>query len=817
MAPRHWIALATLLLAACSSPEERLAEHLERGESYLAEGRTEEALLEFQSALNLRPDDAALFERVGQVLYERNQFDEALRYFSQAHQLDPSLMEAAMMEARLLVLRNPTRARQIVRRALREAPERDIVYRTQAHLRLARGDTRSALIAAERATELGPDDPENWAQLGAVHEMRINQRKSRRRRPTDGDYEAALAAFERVSELEPGDPRGLVLQARVMAGWPGHQMEAYATFERALEMALASGAAGDVALVAHTLDEYGRELEAPRIRRRALRALVDLEPRDFESWEALARLTGGREPLRAEVVYLELLEKEPKAAQAHLLYANYLIRTDRAPDAAAHIRHVLDDGVDAAGLWSWLVRLEIQHGRLARARAAYVEMEERHPDLPITRTAKARLTLAEGRAAEATRLITTLLAAGENFELQRLKALAEYRLGNLRDARVAIDRAMALSTSPHYPTIRLRARIHHDMRSWHETVKMFRLLRGRGQELSAEEKVLLATALHHGGKRVTAREMLEELVNATPPHPGAAVAYAELEGRRQPKRARELLLRSFEQRPAHPDVLELLTSEDVKQGRVQEALDRLTTVVAGGRAAPRTLRLRAELLAGVGAYDEAEADLLRAFEADPLLPGAMDLLYSIYAAQDRIEEARRSFEQAEQAGVLHAGARMLLARLYLVEGNHPRARETYEQVLAENPTIWSAKNDLAWVLAEEGEDLDRALQLARDAHVASGQTAATADTVGYVHLKAGRYESGLQQFRKAVRIARRAREPAQTYQYHSGLALEGLGRAAEATRAFRRALAEGDFPEADDARRRLEGDTHSGSGTATPG
>ena len=57
-----------------------------------------------------------------------------------------------------------------------------------------------------------------------------------------------------------------------------------------------------------------------------------------------------------------------------------------------------------------------------------------------------------------------------------------------------------------------------------------------------------------------------------------------------------------------------------------------------------------------------------------------------------------------------------------------RAREMYEQVLAENPSIWSAKNDLAWVLAEEGQDLDRALALARDAHVASGQSATTADT-----------------------------------------------------------------------------------------
>ncbi len=817
MSPRRWLVVAALLLAACSSPEERLAAHLERGEAHLKEGRTEEALLEFQSALNLRPDDASLFERVGQVLYERNQFDEALQYFAQAHQLDPSRIEAAMMEARLLVLRNPVRARQIVRRALKDAPESDTVHRTQAHLSLARRDTRTALRSATRATELDPDDAENWAQLGAVHEMRINHGKKRRRPPGDEDYQAALSAFERVSELEEGEPRGLVLQARVLAGWPGHQEEALLTFERALDMALGSGSADDIALVARALDEYGQEVEIPRIRRRALRALVDLDPADYESWEALARLTGGREPLRAEIVYLELLEKQPKSAQAHQLYANYLIRTERPRDAASHIRHVLDDGVDAPGLWSWLVRSEIQQARLANARAAYVEMAERHPDLPITRTAKARLALAEGRADEATKLIAALLATDESSELRRLKALAEYRLGNLRAARAAIDRAMALSPSPHYPTIRLRARIYHDLGIWLETVRMFRLLRGRGQELSREETVMLATALYRGGKPVTGREMLQELMDATPPFPDAAVAYAELEGRRNPRRVREMLLRSFEHQPRHPEVLERLTDDDLKAGRGAEALERLNGVVAGGGATPRTLQMRAEILAGMGAFDEAEADLLRAFEADPMLPGAMELLYSIYAAQDRLEEARRSFEQAEQAGVLHAGARLLLARLYLGEGDLARARETYERVLAENPSLWSAKNDLAWVLAEQGKDLDRALQLARDAHVASGQTAATADTVGYVHLKAGRYEAGLQQFRKAIRIARREREPAQAFQYHQGLALEGLGRAGEATRAFQRALAEGDFPEAEDARRRLEGLPHSGPRRGTSG
>jgi Tfp pilus assembly protein PilF len=220
--------------------------------------------------------------------------------------------------------------------------------------------------------------------------------------------------------------------------------------------------------------------------------------------------------------------------------------------------------------------------------------------------------------------------------------------------------------------------------------------------------------------------------------------------------------------------------------------------------------MRAGILARLKAYTQAEADVLRAFEADPALPGAIDLLYTIYRVQGKLEEARRSFEQAEEAGVLHSGARLLLGRLYLGDGNTERARAMLEQVVVDHPELWTARNDLAFVLAERGEELDRALQLAREAHAASGENATTADTVGYVHLKAGRPEAGLQQFRYAIRLAQGRSEPSDpSFQYHRGLALRALGREGEAVQSFERALEQGDFPEVDEARRQLEAARHS--------
>jgi tetratricopeptide (TPR) repeat protein len=246
-------------------------------------------------------------------------------------------------------------------------------------------------------------------------------------------------------------------------------------------------------------------------------------------------------------------------------------------------------------------------------------------------------------------------------------------------------------------------------------------------------------------------------------------------------------------------------------------LTRLDELVAKRYATPGTLLLRARLLAQRGAYDKAEADVLRAFEAAPALPGAIDVLFAIYRAQGKLEESRRSFEQAEAAGVLHSSARLLLARFYLNDGDTDRARELMEQAVADNPEMWNAKQHLAFVLAEQGKDFDRALALAREAHARSQGSPETADTIGWVQLRAGRHAAALVEFRRSIALSAASDAvTAPSIHYHLGLTLQALGRTDEAAEAFEQALSrDSDFPEAEDARRQLEATRHPESAAAS--
>ena len=143
--------------------------------------------------------------------------------------------------------------------------------------------------------------------------------------------------------------------------------------------------------------------------------------------------------------------------------------------------------------------------------------------------------------------------------------------------------------------------------------------------------------------------------------------------------------------------------------------------------------------------------------------------------------------------------------MYSAEGKLDEAKAMYEKVVAENPKIAIAKSDLAVLLVTRGGDLDRALELARDAQRELPDNAHAADAVGLVHLRKGQPEAALRQFGQAIALSRGNTAVSPTYSYHMGLALSDLGRDVEAANAFELALGvRQDFMGAEDAKRQLE-------------
>jgi tetratricopeptide (TPR) repeat protein len=803
-------ALASLVLAvACASPEERLAEHVARADEYIGKEKPREALIELRSALKLDPQNAEINERIADLLRSEMALTDAAFYYREAYRLDPSRTHAAMNEARLLIFSDPERADEIIAEGLSRAPDDPLVHVTRSERALTKNDTSEALAAILTAVELNASDIDIWIQLGRVHQARIREiRLIENGTPDDSIFEAAIEAFEKGDEITEGGHVGARIErARVYASWRAHMDEAEAAYRYAIDLALEHADADEILSACSNAEEFAKAAGRTGFQRWVLRQMVETDDSQLPGWGTLADLSEDERPGGGEAVYSELLEKRPDDPRAHMMFADFLVRSDRSDEAIAHLNATLETEAEAPLVWEQLLRIQINRARLADARATYVKMADAHPDHPITLRCEARILLAERRPEEAAEILRSVVGLEESYETQRLMSLAEFRLENLPAAIAAIDRALALTNEFRPEAMRLKAAIHHSAEDWGMTLRVLRILIGRSIQLSMDERLMRARSLYRLRQFRSGHDVLEALLAEEKPPVEAALEYAQHEAARRPGRVRLHLLTAYEQNPRSFEVLEALTELDMREGQAQAALTRLNQVIAQRRVGPKTILLRANVLAQAGALERAEADALRAFEAAPKLPGAVDLLFAIYQAQGKLDEARQSFEQAEAAGVLHAGARQLLARLYVITGDNAKARETLEKVLADNPEMSGVKNDLAYLLAEDGIELDRALELAKEAQRELGNSAHAADTVGYVYYQKNLYAAALQQFRYAIELSRNGTDGRVDpgYHYHMGLTLYAMGRKEQAARAMQMSLdIDANFAEADDARRILE-------------
>jgi len=169
-----------------------------------------------------------------------------------------------------------------------------------------------------------------------------------------------------------------------------------------------------------------------------------------------------------------------------------------------------------------------------------------------------------------------------------------------------------------------------------------------------------------------------------------------------------------------------------------------------------------------------------------------------------MEAAARDLETELEAGTLTGAGPPLLARLYMGLRQDEKAVALLESLITQYPGRPGLKNDLAFLIAWRGGDLDRALELAQEARAALPRSAPVADTLGYVYLRRELPEAALPQLEEAVALAEPDSPEWSTAQYHRALALRALGLDSEAVQALENALDAGEFLEQPEAQAALD-------------
>jgi Flp pilus assembly protein TadD len=212
------------------------------------------------------------------------------------------------------------------------------------------------------------------------------------------------------------------------------------------------------------------------------------------------------------------------------------------------------------------------------------------------------------------------------------------------------------------------------------------------------------------------------------------------------------------------------------------------------------LMLAATTYAATRDMPKAEAVLRKAIELDPANLQAYGALGQFYFSQGRLAEGRSEFEKLTKRDPNSIPANTMLGIILDRQGHSDEAKARYEKVLAVDGRAAVAANNLAWIYATRGENLDVALQLAQVASRALPDRAEVADTLAWIYHKKGFPNLAVPLLRQVV--GKNPDNP--QYRYHLGATLASSGDGEGARKEIEKALAlKPDFAEAAEARRLL--------------
>jgi Flp pilus assembly protein TadD len=126
----------------------------------------------------------------------------------------------------------------------------------------------------------------------------------------------------------------------------------------------------------------------------------------------------------------------------------------------------------------------------------------------------------------------------------------------------------------------------------------------------------------------------------------------------------------------------------------------------------------------------------------------------------------------------------MVGLIYQMQNDEDQAREAFERVMELDPRAAVAANNLAWMYAEEGNNLDVALQLAQTARAGLPDSAEVNDTLGWVYLKKGQLHLAVSSLREAANLA----PGSASIRYRLGVAYARAGDRERAREALTTAL-----------------------------
>ncbi len=205
---------------------------------------------------------------------------------------------------------------------------------------------------------------------------------------------------------------------------------------------------------------------------------------------------------------------------------------------------------------------------------------------------------------------------------------------------------------------------------------------------------------------------------------------------------------------------------------------------------PNFLYMLSQILALAGDTDGAlvaVADALKEVPDSPLL--LMQEAW-IYSHAHRFDEAVSRFEKVierfpDQKDIVRR-CQSNLSNIFVLKGELRKGEEVLEKIFAENPEDPGVNNDLGYLYADQGKNLEQAEQMIRKAIAAEPDNAAFLDSLGWVLFKRGKFEEARGPLEEAIKQSTGSGDA--TLYDHLGDCLQQLKMMDQAVEAWKTAL-----------------------------
>ena len=718
-----------VIVAACSDPAVRKARHVEQGKAYMAEGKTADAIIEFRNALKI---DA----RHGEARYElARALDQtgnpaAAREYVRAADLLTDRPEVQVKAAEVLLQTQQFElARKYADQALKVDPRSVNGLIVRAYALAGLQDVGGAVQELQKAMDTAPGDYRPHVSLGAVQAL-------------SGHARDAEAAFRRAVETDPSS-----IQAQLALAYFYWSDRKGAEAERLLDVVIEKEpdnvAANRLLSVYYLADRRPKEAEVP-----------------------LTRLAAAKDPA-ATLTLADLYAGSGRASQARPLYES--LAASPATRPAAVVR---------------LAGMDYTAGRTAEAHAAVDgELQASPRNLPLL-SLKAQWLIKEGRHADALALATRARAAEpESAQAQLLLARAQAASRKPDEAIATYREALRLAPAMTVAQVEL-SRLLLAAGETDQSLQLAQAARKSAPE-NPDAQLHFARALVRKGDLRAAADEVNGLVAQLPDSADVQALRGQL---LVAQGDRDAAARAFDRALAidagHLEAFDGRLKLDFLARRMSDARARIERAIAAAPRSAAVLVTAAQFERADGGVERAEQYLRKAIDVEPADLVAYNQLASLYISQKKLEEGKRELQELVRRQPDAVSARTMIGIIDQLQGRTVEARQLYEAIVGDSPTAAVAANNLAYMYADRGEQLDRALELAQRAKSQMPDNADVSDTLGWAYYKRGMPDMAVKAFEFSV-----GKDPKNPiYLVHLGLAYAKAGQPEKARAALTQAL-----------------------------